>query len=423
QVLWFPWCQGFWGPLLLGVLGSPIIGGFGVPPRGVLGSPLWGRGGPGAGPAEYVVRHWRDDAFFGEQYLSGVNPVLLRRCPRLTGVPGRGSWCGGPTVAAQGGRVFVADYALLEGLPTGRIGDEPQFTAAPLCLLWLSPAGRLLPLAIQLLLPHSRYTFHINILARDKLLNPGGIIDQASAIGREGALELVARATAALTYAELCVPDDIERRGVADVPNYHYRDDALEIWGAIESFVEGIVGLYYHEDSDVVDDPELQDWVGEIFTYAVLGNEKSGFPAKLCSRPELVKFLTMIIFRCSAQHAAVNSGQYDFYAWMPNSPGTMRCPPPRSKAGATAESFLATLPSPAATGALLALLSVVSYEAGERVSRGGSPPSPPRDSNCPQCPPRRRLARISRRVQRRNAALPLPYPYLDPAAIENSIAI
>lgn len=36
------------------------------------------------------------------------------------------------------------------------------------------------------------------------------------------------------------------------------------------------MGLYYHEDSDVVDDPELQDWVGEIFTYAVLGNEKSG---------------------------------------------------------------------------------------------------------------------------------------------------
>ncbi|NWZ29733.1 LX15B lipoxygenase, partial [Asarcornis scutulata] len=32
---------------------------------------------------EYVVRHWRDDAFFGAQYLSGVNPVLLRRCPRL----------------------------------------------------------------------------------------------------------------------------------------------------------------------------------------------------------------------------------------------------------------------------------------------------------------------------------------------------
>ncbi|NXV81875.1 LX15B lipoxygenase, partial [Atlantisia rogersi] len=32
---------------------------------------------------EYVVQHWQDDAFFGAQYLSGVNPVLLRRCSRL----------------------------------------------------------------------------------------------------------------------------------------------------------------------------------------------------------------------------------------------------------------------------------------------------------------------------------------------------
>lgn len=42
------------------------------------------------------------------------------------------------------------------------------------------------------------------------------------------------------------------------------------------SLVEGIVALYYPEDSDVAEDNELQDWVGEIFTYAVLGNEKTG---------------------------------------------------------------------------------------------------------------------------------------------------
>ena len=36
---------------------------------------------------------------------------------------------------------------------------------------------------------------------------------------------------------------------------------------------------------------------------------------------------------------------------------------------------------------------------------------------------RRRLQRISRRIRRRNAALPLPYPYLDPSNVENSVAI
>ncbi|XP_068854782.1 polyunsaturated fatty acid lipoxygenase ALOX15B-like [Aphelocoma coerulescens] len=454
--------------------------------------------GPGTPISEYVVQHWQEDAFFGEQFLSGVNPVLLRRCPRLPPnfpvTPPMVAPSLGPGTSLdremEGGRLFLADYALLEGLPTGDIGGHPQFVAAPLCLLWLSPRGRLLPVAIQLsqhpgpgspifvpggqgwalaklwvrgahfllheavthllhshflaeafavatqrlpaahpvhqlLLPHLRFTFHINILARETLLNPGGIIDQATAVGREGTLALVARGTAALTYRELCVPDDVEERGVGDIPGYHYRDDALDIWGAIESYVEGIVALFYAEDKDVAEDEELQEWVGEIFTYGVLGNEKTGFPSKLCGRPELVKFLTMIIFCCSARHAAVNSGQYDYAAWMPNTPGTLQRPPPATKDEATEELLLETLPSPEATGALLALLSVVSYEGGEPRPLGSrsqdllTGPAPRRllDSF------RERLAGISRRIQDRNAALALPYPYLDPACVQESISI
>ncbi|XP_066426911.1 polyunsaturated fatty acid lipoxygenase ALOX15B-like [Molothrus aeneus] len=454
--------------------------------------------GPGTPISEYVVRHWQSDAFFGEQFLSGVNPVLLRRCPRLPPnfpvteavvAPSLGT---GTSLQREmeAGRLFLADYALLEGLPTGTIGGRPQFVAAPLCLLWLSPHGRLLPVAIQLsqrpgpgspifvpggsgwalaklwvrgahfvlhemvthllhghflaeafavatqrlpaahpvhqlLLPHLRFTFHINILARETLLNPGGIIDQATSVGREGTLALVARGTAALTLRELCVPDDVAERGVGDIPGYHYRDDALDIWGAIHSYVEGIVALFYAEDQEVAEDEELQEWVGEIFTYGVLGNEKSGFPSKLCNRPELVKFLTMIIFCCSARHAAVNSGQYDYAAWMPNTPGTLQRPPPASAAEATEELLVATLPCPEATGALLALLSVVSYEGGEMRPLGSraqdllSGPAP----RALLASFRSRLAEISERIRARNAELELPYPYLEPTCVTESISI
>ncbi|XP_053908672.1 polyunsaturated fatty acid lipoxygenase ALOX15B-like, partial [Cuculus canorus] len=455
-------------------------------------------GDPGTPISEYVVRHWAEDEFFGAQYLCGVNPVLLRRCRRLPPnfpvTPQMVAPSLGPhsclSREMEGGRLFLVDYERLSGLSTGTIAGEPQFLAAPLCLLWLCPQQRLRPIAIQLsqvpgedspifvpedpgwplaklwvrsanfvlhevqthllqshflaetfvvathrlpgghpvsqlLLPHCRFTFHINILARESLLRPGGIIDQATAVGREGTLELVARGTSALTYTELCVPEDLKDRDVLDVPNYHYGDDALELWATIESFVAGVVALYYLEDNDVAEDEELQLWVGDIFTYGVLGNEKTGFPSKLRSRPELVKFLTMVIFCCSARHAAVNSGQYDYAAWMPNTPGTLRRPPPASKEEATMELFLESLPTPEATAALLALLSVVSYEGGEPHPLGSRSPEPFTGTAARLLVEdfRRRLAAISQRIRRRNEGLELPYPYLDPACVQESIAI
>ncbi|NXD03449.1 LOXE3 isomerase, partial [Certhia familiaris] len=47
-------------------------------------------------------------------------------------------------------RLFLVDFSLLSGLPTGHILGCPQFVTAPLCLLWLSPQRHLLPIAIQL---------------------------------------------------------------------------------------------------------------------------------------------------------------------------------------------------------------------------------------------------------------------------------
>ncbi|XP_066065415.1 LOW QUALITY PROTEIN: polyunsaturated fatty acid lipoxygenase ALOX15B-like, partial [Chamaea fasciata] len=48
------------------------------------------------------------------------------------------------------GNVYLADYGVLQGLPTALIDGRPTFVAAPLCLLHQRPDGELRPLAIQL---------------------------------------------------------------------------------------------------------------------------------------------------------------------------------------------------------------------------------------------------------------------------------
>ncbi|XP_053426013.1 polyunsaturated fatty acid lipoxygenase ALOX8-like [Nycticebus coucang] len=171
---------------------------------------------------------------------------------------------------------------------------------------------RQLPLChpiFKLLIPHFRYTFHINILARTRLFAPGKLIDQSISLGREGCLELIAKGLAAVTYHSLCLPHQLADREVQDLAHYYYRDDALQIWAAIESFVTDIVNIYYPDNEAVSRDSELQAWVREIFQEGFLSRMSSGVPSTLDSCAGLIQYLTVIIFTCSAQYAAINSGQ------------------------------------------------------------------------------------------------------------------
>uniref|UniRef100_A0A8C3WK49 Polyunsaturated fatty acid lipoxygenase ALOX15 n=1 Tax=Catagonus wagneri TaxID=51154 RepID=A0A8C3WK49_9CETA len=274
----------------------------------------------------------------------------------------------------------------------------------------------------KLLLPHFRYTIYINIQARTDLFAPGKLLDQVTSLGRLGSLELMARALEAVTYRSLCLPHQLADRDIQDLAHYYYRDDALRIWAAIESFVSEIVGIYYPDDSAVSRDVELQAWVREIFQQGFLSCASSGVPSSLDSCAGLIEYLTMVIFNCSAQHAAVNSGQFDFSAWMPNVPTTMRLPPPTSK-GQT--SLVASLPEVNATCHTLVFFRGISNETKDTRRLGTYP-----DEHFTEEAPQRsiatfqsRLAQVSRDIRERNRDLELPYTYLDPTVVENSIAV
>ncbi|XP_069502548.1 polyunsaturated fatty acid lipoxygenase ALOX15B-like [Ambystoma mexicanum] len=451
--------------------------------------------------SDYVAQHWKEDKFFGYQFLNGVDPMLIKRCKKIpTNFPVTDRMVSprldaSTTLEAelQNGNIYIADYKILDGIPANVVNGQQQYMAAPLCLLYHTPQDGMIPLAIQinqapgpenpiflpsdeldwilaklwvrssnfpfhqglshflrthafaevfciatlrqlpmchplykLLIPHTRYTLQINALARDVLIGPGGTIDKFTAVGVAGLAQLIARDMQSLTYASLCIPDDLRCRGIESLPNFYYRDDGLKTWSAIESYVSSIVEYYYKSEESIRRDSELQAWVGEIFKEGFLENTSSGVPSSLETHSELIKFLTMVIFTCSAQHAAVNSGQFDFLSWMPNGPSTMRKPPPKSKGTTPSlESVLDILPDVGTTANIMTTVWGLSKEPGDKRPLGTFP-----DIHFTEEEPKRyirafqsRLSEISAEIERRNESLPLEYSYLNPKVMESSVSI
>ena len=188
----------------------------------------------------------------------------------------------------------------------------------------------------KLLQPHFRYTMSINSAARATLINRDGIIARNFAIGSDGMEELFKRASTVHRVQLTNIKQNLKERGVDnrdELPGYYYRDDGIVIWDAIEEYVREILSLFYTSDDDVKNDSEVKNWVQEIHSTAFPGfngaPQGHGFPDKIETITDLVEYCTLIIFTGSAQHAAINFGQFDIYGYAPNAPFGMRKPPPQ----------------------------------------------------------------------------------------------
>ncbi|ELK30414.1 Arachidonate 12-lipoxygenase, 12S-type [Myotis davidii] len=314
---------------------------------------------------------------------------------------------------------------LLMRIPANVIQGVQQYLAAPLVMLKMEASGKLLPMVIQLLIPHTRYTMDINTRARNQLISDGGLFDKAWSTGGGGLVQVFRRAMTQLTYRSLCPPDDLADRGLLGIPSALYAHDALRLWEIIARYVEGIVHLFYHGDDIVRGDPELQAWCREITEVGLCQAQDRGFPVSFQSRAQLCHFLTMCIFTCSAQHAAVNMGQFDWYAWIPNAPGSMRMPPPTNKEDVTMDTVMGSLPSFWQTSLQVIATSLISQPPPDMVPLGHhqeeyfSGPEPKAVLRQFQAD----LDNLEKEIVARNEQLDLPYEYLKPSLIENSIAI
>ncbi|XP_023099329.1 polyunsaturated fatty acid lipoxygenase ALOX12 isoform X3 [Felis catus] len=437
--------------------------------------------------AERVHHCWRDDELFGYQFLNGANPMVLRRSASLPSrlVLPSGTEALGAQLERelQSGSLFEADFSLLDGIPANVIRGEKQYLAAPLVMLQMRPEGKLLPVVIQiqppspscpapplflpsdpplawllakiwvrnsdfqlhqlqyhllnthlvaeviavatmrclpglhpvfkLLIPHIRYTLEINTRARSQLISEGGIFDKAVSTGGGGHVHLLRRAMAQLTYSSLCPPDDLAARGLLGIPSALYAHDALRLWEIIA------------RDDIVRGDPELQAWCREITEVGLCQAQDRGFPASFQSQSQLCHFLTMCVFTCTAQHGAINQGQLDWYAWVPNAPCTMRMPPPTTKEDVKMATVMGSLPDIRQA----CLQMTITWHLGRRqpdmVPLGHHKEkyfsSPKAKAVLSQF--QTDLENLEREITARNAQVDLPYDYLRPSRIENSVTI
>jgi arachidonate 15-lipoxygenase len=435
------------------------------------------------------------DLAFAWQRLAGANPFVIARVAAVPdhfavedaafarAVPGDSR-----ANAVAEGRVFLADYRMLDGLAAG----SGKQLSAPLALFVRAPGGtRLVPVAIQsaqrptagsvitpadgvawqmarvvvqvadanvqesfhhlgrahflleafgvamerqlstrhplfvLLSPHLHGTLAINGAARDKLVVPGGQLDELLGPTLEGSLDLVRLGLSTFRLSDSSFGGDLRARGVDSkdaLPEYPFRDDGALIHAAIDAFVSEYVRIAYASDADVAADLELRAFIDEV--RGENGGRLAGVPARVDSIAALVELVSFIVFAASAGHAALNYAQADFMGWAPNMPTASYAAAPTSRDATDASSAWAAMLAP--QGIASKQLEFMWQQSQIRDDRLGHYPlghfADPR-VEAPLARFRAALEDAASVIEQREATRLLPYPYLAPKNLTASIHI
>ncbi|XP_075544217.1 polyunsaturated fatty acid 5-lipoxygenase-like isoform X2 [Dermacentor variabilis] len=292
----------------------------------------------------------------------------------------------------------------------------------------LSPSHPL----FKLMAPHFLFLIAINTRGISKLVSPGGWVDKTLAVGVKGMFEIIRRGLDVWRLDVHGNPEkDIESRGVLSsevLPWYPYRDDAIRINAAIRRYVAKVVNYYYDTPEKLDNDYELQQWRDELVKERHLtGVGLKGVPGDehgcFTNVEQVIDTVTAIIQQCSVGHAAANFQQYEEYAFPPNYPAFLYNGPPKDKRAWTQEDIVSILPSRHVTLDSMIITKLLSSKGtnslGDFEIQYMYEPYAVKAAD----EFREELKLISEDIKKRNCCKDIPYPYLDPEIVPNSISI
>ncbi|KAK6478051.1 arachidonate 15-lipoxygenase B-like [Huso huso] len=391
--------------------------------------------------SEYVRSHWQLDSFFGYQFLNGCNPYVIRQCktppPNLAVTPEMVQpflpACTSLPQEMERGTIFLADYEILEGVPANCVNGRPQHLAAPLCLLYRNQQGELLPIAIQLkqtpgpdnpvFLPSDSEADWL--LAKIWVRNSDFHCHQL--VSHYLKTHMLGEAYCVATLRHLPGAHPLHKVPNTDLQHdtaTQYNNTAIPHNTATQYCVLMFVRLlqfFYPSDSAVQQDSELQSWITDLFHHAFLGLQQTGTVNTDCAVAWTV-FLKAQISSFSTPVTVPRSQLEDLWmqSWI-----TASFIPPAKGAAADRTSCITSRLQLHLLGCCLMILKPVPALHQEKIPLGFY-----RDPPFTEETPRNLISEfqadlrnLGSEIDERNAGLELPYRYLRPDLIENSVSI